>query len=345
MPLSLPFPNQPVNGASLDATPVQSNFNAIAQAIQSFDASQIQAGTVAEAALATAINPRLRASEQVAPFVVSGLIWSTSGTLTTSMSGGTAYVNGFRVLVNSVGSHVFTLNSDTYVDLDQNGTLFYTTVSNNGVSPALAAANALRIAIVISGASAISSVNQGQLGAVAPVNAAATPYLVSDTLGNLIYPRTPTPTLIGFLRGVDSDTTSAPSAPRIAHPAYGAVAAHTTVLIPAGRKAQVVTYAFNHFPSSAGAEWNTTVWDGGVGAGNMVGFLDSSLPSTAGASSVGRSLFAQNFSAAMDNSAGSSASTKTITPAFSSNGGGTTYSFVGNTSASIIANYLAVELV
>lgn len=176
MPFSLPNPTSPTNGQSLDATPILANEVAIANAIASFDGSQIQAGTVPSSAFATTANPNTLIAAITQPFVQSGVVWTTVSGLAGTMSGGTIYYNGTPVTVNSVASHTFTASKDTYVDVDKNGNVTYQAVTNGAASPSLTA-NSVRVAVVITGASAITSITLNGI----------------DTLGDYIYPISPVP--------------------------------------------------------------------------------------------------------------------------------------------------------
>lgn len=159
MSFSLPNPTSPTNGQPLDATPILANLVAIEQAIDSFDGSQVQAKSVTEQALADAINPRLRGLETLANFVYTGCVWSSVSGLAGTMTSGTIYVNGYRVIVTAIGSETFPASNDTYVDIDYLGNVTYQSTSNGGSAPALTA-NALRVAKVITGSSTVSSVVQ-----------------------------------------------------------------------------------------------------------------------------------------------------------------------------------------
>lgn len=162
MGLTLPYPNSPTNGDSGNADPIRANTQAIAQAIQSFDGTQIQAKTVGPGAIVDSINPIMRDAEIFSNFVVPGtnntaVLWSLVSGLNGTMSGGVAYVNGMRVTVASIASKTFTASQDTYVDIDYLGNVAYPSVSNNAASPALTA-NSVRVAKVVTSGSAITSV-------------------------------------------------------------------------------------------------------------------------------------------------------------------------------------------
>lgn len=207
MSFSLPNPTVPTNGQPLDATPVLQNILALAQAIQAFDGSQIDSKSIIEDALADVINPRLRADETIFDHVASGCVWaadSAGASLNGSMTSGTdslnvVYINGYRVVLSAIVAHAFTANKDTYVDVDYLGNVSYNESANNGASQALAA-NSIRLAIVVTGATniaAAASINQGQESRVLPI-ASSIPYAVTDSLGNLICPRDPSRKVLGY---------------------------------------------------------------------------------------------------------------------------------------------------
>lgn len=236
MAFSLPNPTDPTNGQPLDATPVLENIVALAQAIQAFDGSQITSKSVLEAALADAINPRLRDDDLVFDHVNSGCVWtadSAGASLNGSMTGGTVYINGYRVLLSAIVAHPFTASKDTYVDVDYLGNVLYSEVTTNAASPSLAI-NSVRLAIIVTGASiaAAASINQGQEDRVIPI-ASSTPYCVSDSLGNLICPRDPSRRLLGYARLTGPFTTTTVSL------AADVTGLATTVNIPTGRKIKV----------------------------------------------------------------------------------------------------------
>lgn len=163
-------------------------------------------------------SPVTRFDESFYDFIQTGLVWSGdayASTRAASMTAGTVYINGRRILISAVTARTFTASKDTYVDVldngDGTGTLVYTEVANNAASPALAA-NSMRIAIIITGASNIAnvgSVNQGERDKVLPI-ASSVAYTVTDSLGNLIHNRTPLPEVIGY-RQITSDYTANPN--------------------------------------------------------------------------------------------------------------------------------------
>ncbi len=176
MGLILPNPNYPANGDTLDATQLYQNQQAITEAIQSFDGSQINAGTVQAAALATNADPQQLFGDGWDNFVSSGCTWSGSGSsLVGSMSAGVIYQKSpaglmIRIPVSAIGSYTFTASQDTYIDLDYNGNPYYLPVANNAAAPALTA-NAQRIAKIVTNGTGITSIVQ----------------LGTDSLGNFIY--------------------------------------------------------------------------------------------------------------------------------------------------------------
>lgn len=151
-------------------------------------------------------SPITRDDDMLFDFVLSGLVWTGdayASTRNASMTSGFVYINGLKITIAAVTARSFTASKDTYIDVlsngDGTGTLVYTEVANNAASPALAA-NSLRIGIIVTGASniaAVGSINQGQIGKVLPI-ASSIPYMLTDSLGNLICNRSSNPTLIGY---------------------------------------------------------------------------------------------------------------------------------------------------
>lgn len=91
--------------------------------------------------------------------ILSGGLWSVVSGLNCSMSSGVAFVGGERPTLASITSRAFTASKDTYIDVDSSGVIYYTEVANGGTCPALTTGR-VRMAIIISGASTITSINQ-----------------------------------------------------------------------------------------------------------------------------------------------------------------------------------------
>lgn len=163
MGLVVPWPGVPQDGQPVEATTLAANLNAVYQAIQSFDASQIQAATLVASAFAAAINPNTILHDTISSFVQTGCVWSQVSGLNGTMTSGIAYIGNatgiFRVSVTGVGSNTFTASKDTYIDIDYNGNITYNAVANNAAAPALTA-NSIRVALVVTNGSAITSVTQ-----------------------------------------------------------------------------------------------------------------------------------------------------------------------------------------
>lgn len=179
-------------------------------------------------------------TEVQTPFTASGGVWTGdayASTKNASMTAWTGYINGQRGTIGAVTARLFTASKDTYVDvLNTAGvfTLVYTEVTNNAASPALAA-NSIRLAIVVTGATNIAaagSINQGQQDRVLPI-ASSIAYSVTDSLGNLIYNTSPNPTLLGF-RQIYSNvsTTTTPGF-------FDVTGLSVPVIVPAGRKVKI----------------------------------------------------------------------------------------------------------
>ncbi len=152
-------------------------------------------------------------------YIASGMIWSGDAygsTRNASMTSGVVYIGGRRLTAAAVSARSFTASKDTYVDASDNGDgtalLTYTEVANNAASPALAA-NSVRVAIIVTGASNIAnvgSVNQGEPDKLLPF-ASSIAYATTDSIGNLIAPRDPNARLIAYLQKLTSQTINSAS--------------------------------------------------------------------------------------------------------------------------------------
>jgi len=196
-------------------------------------------------------------------FVNTGCVWSTASGLVGAMTLGLLFINGVEYFPGAIVSHTFGASVDTYVDYTVGTGITYIAVANNAASPTLAA-NSIRLAIVISGASAISSINQGQFNVTAPV-ASSIIYSVSDSLGNRIYPSNPNPGLIGYAQitsNITTQSTSATQAPGLS----------TAIIVPDSVTNLIVTCDGGNFTVSSGAKnIYLTLWRGAVGSGTQIG--------------------------------------------------------------------------
>ena len=249
----LPNPSTPANGSLGDATPILANEVAIAQAIASFDGSQINAKSVSIGSLADSINPQLRYSENFYNYVDIGCTWTAVSGLIGTMTGGTIYVNGYRVIVSGVGAYTFTASSDTYVYIDYLGNVTYNPISNNAPSPS-ATANAVLVGIIVTNGSAIVSINQGSTAATVPV-ISSNVLTVSDSRGNLIYPTDPNMTTLGYRSLLVSATSSSGVAVDVGQ-------LSVTVIVPASNpKVDVEVYCGTMYNNVAGGQINLQLTD------------------------------------------------------------------------------------
>jgi len=105
----------------------------------------------------TSQAPETRFNENLEDFVYTGCLFATSASLIGTLSAGTAYINGKRVAVAET-LYTFIASKDTYVDLEDDGTLHYTAVANGAAVPDLIS-DCVRLCKVITGAGTISSVS------------------------------------------------------------------------------------------------------------------------------------------------------------------------------------------
>lgn len=241
-------------------------------------ANLIPDDSISNTDLATAIKPVTLFDETTFDFVASGCVWSGdayASTRNASMTAGVVYVDGNRVVISAVSARSFTASKDTYVDVGTDGVLDYTEVANNAASPALAA-NHMRIAIIVTGASNIAnagSVNQGQEDKVLPI-ASSIPYQVTDSLGNLICPRDPQRKIIGYRQ-----ITSSVTATTIAQ----ATGLSATILVPTGGRKVKITAIAPSVQNGATASNTISVWDGAVSGGTQLSASTAYVATATGA--------------------------------------------------------------
>ena len=132
--------------------------------------ANIKADSVYEINMADDANPRVRDSELFnittdsqsggtltqGALVEDGLVPADSANLTSDISAGTAYINGFRV-DKSATSQTYVASRDGYLDLSQTGVFTLSSVTNGAAAPAVAA-NSVRLAKVVTDGTEITSV-------------------------------------------------------------------------------------------------------------------------------------------------------------------------------------------
>jgi len=97
------------------------------------------------------VSSKLTTADMMPDQLISGCLPATSGTLTSTISAGVAYVQGVRVTPIAT-SKTYTDSRDTYVDLDSTGAYTYAVVINGAAEPAITA-GCLRVAKVVTGGS------------------------------------------------------------------------------------------------------------------------------------------------------------------------------------------------
>lgn len=261
MALVDPHPGEPASNAALNSQNVRERLNALAQAIQSFDGTQLVAGSVLDTALNTTNSVVGTRQDYGSSFVKSGLIIPTSGSLSATMTSGVAYVNGKKLTVSATPLTV-SASKDTYIYLKDDGTVIQSnSVSNNATSPTATTnsdgSTALLVGIVISSGSAITTINQGSPTAVLPL-VSSVAYAVTDGIGNLIYPTTPNPTLIGY-RQIVADFTQNPT---VSNTIYDVAGLTAPVIVPAGRRVKVTFFARAIFGNTTSGTFVSGVQEG-----------------------------------------------------------------------------------
>lgn len=201
--------------------------------------------------------------------VASGCVWSGdsyASTLNGSMTAGVAYIGGVRVVVPVQTAHVFTASKDTYVYVDNTGTVTYNAQTNNAASPSLPS-NSILLGIVVSGAGNIADaahINQGQETRVVPI-ASSIAYSVTDSNGNLICPRDPNRKVLGYRQITGNFVLSSSQATPTQ-----VTGLTCPVIVPTGRKIKITIQGYSFFNGTVGNQNLFSIWDGVVNSGTKV---------------------------------------------------------------------------
>jgi len=119
----------------------------------------IKAGSIVSQDMAASVSPVTRWDEAFSDFTYTGMLPTTSADLTSTISAGTSYVAGYRVVKNAE-AHTYTASKDTYVYLNKGGYYVYSEVANGAAAPSTPTPTAdhLLLAKVVTSGSAITSV-------------------------------------------------------------------------------------------------------------------------------------------------------------------------------------------
>jgi len=193
--------------------------------------------------------------------VPGGIITTASG-LNANMSAAYIVSSGI-VYYMPAQSFQVSASKDTYIDFVPGTTPTYVAIliTNNTTSPALASSIGVRMGIIVSGASSISSINQGQPTAAAPV-ISSNVLAINDSIGNLIFPVDPLSKVLG-MRVLTNQTAS--DAVGVATLIPGT---ECPVVVPAGKRVKVTLYGEES--QGAGAYADVELWRGTVGSGTKL---------------------------------------------------------------------------
>lgn len=120
----------------------------------------IKAGSITSQDLANSINPVVFRDEAFNDWTYTGMLPVTSVTLATTISAGTSYVSGVRVVTLST-AHTYTASKDTYTYINAGGFFDYVEVANGAAAPSTPA-NDLLLAKVVTSGTAVTSVTDSR---------------------------------------------------------------------------------------------------------------------------------------------------------------------------------------
>lgn len=136
----------------------------VIDAINNADGGNLIDGTVTATKLDANANPVNRWNEAFEDWVYTGLLPpTTSGTLTSTTTAGTAYIDGERV-VKDATAHTYSATKWTYVDLSSNGTYTYVETAVDIAEPATTT-DSIRLARVVTDGTEVTSVRDDRVTA------------------------------------------------------------------------------------------------------------------------------------------------------------------------------------
>lgn len=149
-----------ISGADVTISALNNNQNSIVNTLNGNveGGINIKPGSINSGDLAQAVSPVVRWGEAFNSFTYSGMLPATSGSLTSDISSGVSYVNGYRIN-NSATAHTYSASKDTFVYINQGGYYQYCEEPNGTSSCGVPPTQALLLAEVVTSGSAITSVN------------------------------------------------------------------------------------------------------------------------------------------------------------------------------------------
>jgi hypothetical protein len=143
--------------SGLSYTHLNSSFETIYDEFDgNIDSDNILDDSLKETDFADEINPRIRTQENIGDYTYTGMLPATATGLTSNISAGTSYVNGYRI-VTAATSKTYTASKDTWVYIDQNGAFQYVEVATGGAQPTTPS-NSLLLAMARTDGSDITAV-------------------------------------------------------------------------------------------------------------------------------------------------------------------------------------------
>jgi len=150
-----------LSGNDVQISSLNNNQNAIVNTLNGSveGGVNIEAGSINTVDLAQAVSPIPRWSEAFGNWTYTGMLPATDvSDLTSDISAGTSYVNGYRI-VNAATAHTYNASLDTFVYVNQGGYYQFCEEPNGTSSCGVPPANALLLAEVITDSNNITTVN------------------------------------------------------------------------------------------------------------------------------------------------------------------------------------------
>ena len=154
-----------ISADSITIAHIENFRSTVVDAINNGSGTNIATGSIPHTALDANSDPVNRWNEAFNDFVYTGLtIPTTSGTLTSTTTSGTAYITGMRV-VKDATAKAYTASKYTFVDLSSNGTYTYQETVVGAADPSVTS-DSIRLARVTSSGTEITAVRDDRVTGV-----------------------------------------------------------------------------------------------------------------------------------------------------------------------------------
>lgn len=149
-----------ISGADVTISALNNNQNAIVNTLNGNveGTINIKAGSINTVDLAQAVSPVVRWSESFNDYTVTGMLGVTDSDLSSDISAGVSYVNGYRIQLSAT-AHTYSASRDTFVYINEGGYYEFCEEPNGTDACGTAPSNAMLLFEAVTSGTAITGIN------------------------------------------------------------------------------------------------------------------------------------------------------------------------------------------